>query len=238
MPNWVLAKINASNGVINALKNNEGEIDFNTVLPRPAIFEEFGEFIAFISESDLNSFIEHLNAKDKENGLEPLSERLAKTPIQELAKVASQAREYIECEAVTFVDKVLILDNAKDLALHTYCKLITGSSDPLDWSTDHWGTKWNASEVIIDDKYLEMQTAWGFPFPVIYELSKKFPDETISVDYADEDLGYNCGSFAVKNGEVISEYLNTDNVDYEVSRRFARELWGFDPDDEEEDDDE
>lgn len=232
MPNWVLAKINASNEVINALKNDKGEIDFNTVLPRPAIFKEFGEFIAIISENDLNRFIEHLNAKDKENGLEPLSERLAKTPIQELAKIASQIRENIEREAVTFVDKFLKLDNAKNLALHTYCKLTTGSSDPLDWSTEHWGTKWNASEVIIDDKYLEMQTPWGFPFPVIYELSKKFPDETISVEYADEDLGHNCGSFAVKNGEIISEYLNTDNVDYEVSRRFAAELWGYDPDEE------
>lgn len=203
--------------VINALKNDKGEIDFNTVLPRPAIFKEFGEFIPVILRSDLENLVKHLNAKDKENGLEPLSERLANTPADKLAEVEKQARESIEREAA-IIDKI----DAKDLALQAYCKLITGSSDPLDWSTEHWGTKWNATEVIIDDKYLEMQTAWGFPFPVIYELSKKFPDETISVEYADEDLGY-----------IISEYLNTDNVDYEVSRRFAAELWGYDPDEEE-----
>lgn len=231
MANWVLAKINASNEVINALKNNKGEIDFNTVLPRPDIFKEFGEFIPVILRSDLENLIKYLNAKDKENGLAPLNERLANTPADKLAEVEKQARENIEREAA-IIDKI----DAKDLALQAYCKLTTGSSDPLDWSTEHWGTKWNASEVIIDDKYLEMQTPWGFPFPVIYELSKKFPDETISVEYADEDLGYNCGSFAVKNGEIISEYLNTDNVDYEVSRRFAAELWGCDPDEEDEED--
>ena len=227
MANWVLAKINASNEVINALKNNEGEIDFNTVLLRPAIFNEFGEFIPVILRSDLENLIKHLNAKDKENGLEPLSERLANIPADKLAEFEKQTRESIEREAA-IIDKI----DAENLALQAYCKLTTGSSDPLDWSTKHWGTKWNASEVIIDDKYLEMQTPWSFPFPVIYELSKKFPDETISVDYADEDLGYNCGSFAVKNGEIVSEYLNTDNVDYEVSRRFACELWGRNPDEE------
>lgn len=227
MANWVLSKINASNEVINALKNDKGEIDFNTVLPRPAIFKEFGEFIPVILRSDLENLVKHLNAKDKENGLEPLSERLANTPADKLAEVEKQVRESIEREAA-IIDKI----DAKDLALQAYCKLTTGSSDPLDWSTEHWGTKWNASEIIIDDKYLEMQTPWNFPFPVICELSKKFPDETISVDYADEDLGYNCGSFAVKNGEVVSEYLNTDNVDYEVSRRFACELWGRNLDEE------
>lgn len=227
MANWVLSKINASNEVINALKNDKGEIDFNTVLLRPAIFKEFGEFIPVILRSDLENLVKHLNAKDKENGLEPLSERLANTPADKLAEVEKQVRESIEREAA-IIDKI----DAKDLALQAYCKLTTGSSDPLDWSTEHWGTKWNASEVIIDDKYLEMQTPWNFPFPVICELSKKFPDETISVDYADEDLGYNCGSFAVKNGEVVSEYLNTDNVDYEVSRRFACELWGRNLDEE------
>lgn len=227
MANWVLAKINASNEVINALKNNKGEIDFNIVLPRPDIFKEFGEFIPVILRSDLENLIKYLNAKDKENGLAPLNERLANAPADKLAEVEKQARENIEREAA-IIDKI----DAKDLALQAYCKLTTGSSDPLDWSTKHWGTKWNASEVIIDDKYLEMQTPWNFPFPVICELSKKFPDETISVDYADEDLGYNCGSFAVKNGEVVSEYLNTDNVDYKVSRRFACELWGRNIDEE------
>jgi len=34
---------------------------------------------------------------------------------------------------------------------------------------------------------------------------------------------------------IINDYLNTDNVEYEVSRRFACELWGFNPDDEEDD---
>lgn len=123
MPNWVLSKINASNEVINALKNDKGEIDFNTVLPRPAIFKEFGEFIPVILRSDLENLVKHLNAKDKENGLEPLSERLANTPADKLAEVEKQAREVIEREAA-IIDKI----DAKDLALQAYCKPFTQQS--------------------------------------------------------------------------------------------------------------
>ena len=63
---------------------------------------------------------------------------------------------------------------------------------------------------------------------MLIALSKKFPDVLIEVDYADEDLGYNCGSFELKNGEFES-VLEDDDMGYDKAFEFACELWGYDP---------
>jgi hypothetical protein len=78
-----------------------------------------------------------------------------------------------------------------------------------NWNTANWGTKWGAydTEVTIepDVAVVQFDTAWSHPFPVMKVLSQRFPDETLDVMYADEDLGFNCGAYSIKNGEVIEE---------------------------------
>lgn len=69
----------------------------------------------------------------------------------------------------------------------------------------NWGTKWNACKTIrISEDRVSFQTAWSHPEPIIKALSEKFPEDTILVAYADEDLGYNFGVYEIKNG-VITE---------------------------------
>lgn len=69
-----------------------------------------------------------------------------------------------------------------------------------NWNIDNWGTKWNAYKIASDDDYIQFNTAWSTPEPVIKALSEKFPDVEIRVEYADEDLGYNCGTYIYLNG--------------------------------------
>ena len=76
---------------------------------------------------------------------------------------------------------------------------------PMDWNRQTWGTKWNAYSQTIEDDILRFDTAWSHPTPVIAALSQKFPEEEIHVQYADEDLGSNCGEYIIKNGEVIQK---------------------------------
>ena len=57
--------------------------------------------------------------------------------------------------------------------------------------------------------------------PVFVELSKRLKDVEISVDYADEDIGCNCGSLLIVNGEVSE--CEPDNP-----RKFACDMWGYD----------
>ena len=109
-------------------------------------------------------------------------------------------------------------------------KPTTGLPDWYSWCCDHWGTKWNACEPQTTDWGFTFNTAWSTPLPVIEALSKKFPTVAFSVEFADEDLGNNCGIYTYENGERTYEEFGT----YE----FACDLWGYKPEPEEEEEEE
>jgi hypothetical protein len=79
-----------------------------------------------------------------------------------------------------------------------------GYADWYGFACAEWGTKWNAYDVNIEDDSIQFDTAWATPEPVIARLSTMFPDATITVNFADEDVGYNCGIYAYRNGERVS----------------------------------
>lgn len=90
------------------------------------------------------------------------------------------------------------------------------------WRTANWGTKWNAYEVTDAYTHFVFQTAWSTPDPVIQALSQQFPAYTFYVEYADENIGCNCGTYTYINGELVGET-------YE-DRTFALALWGWEED--------
>lgn len=83
------------------------------------------------------------------------------------------------------------------------------AANPNNWYTvqiDRWGTKWNAYGIERNsDTEIEFETAWSHPLPVIKALTEKFPEDVISVKYADEDLGSNFGQYTAKNGEFVQQ---------------------------------
>lgn len=96
------------------------------------------------------------------------------------------------------------------------------ASNWYDWCWDNWGTKWNADEPYWEgDNFVSFNTAWNTPTPVYQRLSELFPDVTFMVEYADEDLGNNCGTIEY-DGENF--FVNEEN-----SLEFACEVWGYDP---------
>jgi hypothetical protein len=83
-----------------------------------------------------------------------------------------------------------------------------GHCDWYGWQTANWGTKWNAyDQYSNDDAVIEFNTAWSTPYNLLVNLSKKYPQVTFEVEYADEDFGYNVGKFVLLNGEVIDENI-------------------------------
>lgn len=86
---------------------------------------------------------------------------------------------------------------------------------PMDFQRDLWGTKWNAYSQEIDTEFLKFETAWSHPLNVIVVLSLAFPEETIVVRYADEDLGHNLGYYSILNGEI------THRVEFEAGSEKA-----------------
>lgn len=96
-----------------------------------------------------------------------------------------------------------------------------GADNWYDWSVKNWGTKWNTDSVRkVSPQVVEFDTAWATPEPLIKALSEKY-HTTVSVCYADEDLGSNCGEYEYKDGEKVLDEVG----DYD----FACEVWGFDP---------
>lgn len=89
------------------------------------------------------------------------------------------------------------LDNIRDY----------GHKDWYSWSNTNWGTKWNAYSQNSDEgsNEIEFETAWSTPYPVIEALSCKFPEAVISMRYADEDFGHNCGEYTFHAGNIVEE---------------------------------
>ena len=98
-----------------------------------------------------------------------------------------------------------------------------GAKDWYDWSRYNWGTKWDACDVEVETAPCEIklvfETAWNTPVPVFNAIAKKFPTLAISVEYADEDLGYNCGTIVYEDGEMYGET--------EGDEEFASDIWGL-----------
>ena len=81
-----------------------------------------------------------------------------------------------------------------------------------DWNCENWGTKWEASEPVLNnegDGFLiyVFQTAWSpLSLELLREFSEKFPTLTFKHDY-EEEQGWG-GEAEVENGDVthFSEY--------------------------------
>ena len=96
-----------------------------------------------------------------------------------------------------------------------------GCDNWYDWSILNWGTKWNAHDYHRIDKYtFAISTAWSTPEPFIKALSRKYNCE-VSVKYADEDIGNNCGSYTYFEGELDDEWAPDD------PKKFAEDLWEY-----------
>lgn len=75
---------------------------------------------------------------------------------------------------------------------------------------------------------LNFWTAWAPPHPVLQMLSEQYPELEIFHEWADEDIGMNCGRREYKSGDLIYEYY----PEGDEATAFACELWGLDPSEE------
>ena len=81
------------------------------------------------------------------------------------------------------------------------------------WSCDHWGSPWDAVDFCpLDpergDSTMTFSTAWSPVSLVVAELSRRFPNQTITYRWAEnENLGMNVGEMVLKGGAVLSELI-------------------------------
>lgn len=208
MPNHVTNKVRAPSHVLKSLINESGRIDFNTILPFAGQFPW--------------------------NGIDCAAEEAAQVitaqPLDDHPLIASlQRSNRSRVDALTLSDEgfeqfIQMLRNKRSC----------GHFHTMDFARDAWGTKWNAYDQVIDldAGELSFDTAWSCPMPVLKELSKRHPDEEITVRYADEDLGSNCGTMTLKAGEATSSDVadhwgEMSEQDQQKWTAWARDLKGW-----------
>lgn len=98
------------------------------------------------------------------------------------------------------------------------------------WRVANWGVKWDVFDVNIrrindTEIAINFKTPWNTPACAIVELSRKFPHANIRVKYADEDIGSNCGWYALCKGDFVDDsYPSKGNAAID----FACNIWGYD----------
>lgn len=105
-----------------------------------------------------------------------------------------------------------------------------GAPTWYEWSITNWGTKWNAYGYEEGTDYsacdeLTFQTAWSAPHPILRKLSEMFPEIVFKHQWADEDIGMNCGERCYLSGEIIDEFI-PEGI---RATEFALEVWDYDP---------
>jgi hypothetical protein len=89
-----------------------------------------------------------------------------------------------------------------------------------DWNIENWGTKWNAYDFDYETpkNILVWRTAWSDVRGLIKKLSLKFANIEFLYDWADEDIGHNCGRTIIKNGEAfVNDLEQGSRQAYEMS---------------------
>lgn len=98
-----------------------------------------------------------------------------------------------------------------------------GAPTWYDWRIDHWGTKWDAygyeqGKDYSRAKELRFLTAWSAPHPILQKLSELYPSLEITHQWADEDIGFNCGIAVYRAGEQTELEVKQDD-------ELANQLW-------------
>lgn len=225
MPNYVLNKIeltgniNAISAMLGKIQNDvygKGTIDFMKIIPRSKDLDiEAGS----CTYRGIRRIEELMEDYAKANDLDPKSVKyddISENYITEYRK------EHPEVEKDEW--------NLGEKAIRNREKY--GAPTWYEWDIQNWGSKWNACGYCEDTDYsrntdyLEFETAWSAPIPVIEKLAKDYPDVTFIHRWADEDLGYNCGIIGYENGR---QFIPTTPDAYLDDFEFACEVWGYDP---------
>ena len=151
---------------------------------------DFSKIVPMPEELDVTSGIEAEIAKDEVEG----------RPMPDYRK----DREY---------DRALVERCKENIRKH-------GHPTWYEWSVENWGTKWNAyTQRVIEPGIVEFQTAWGCPLAFLKALAARFPEVEFVVQYADEDLGVNCGTLTFRDGELAAEEHPHGNAAEEFASR-------------------
>jgi hypothetical protein len=214
MPNHIINILYIEKGTVEEVlkikqaiagKDDEGAmaIDFNKIIAMP---EYLHKTISPMSNTTTDLIVDYDKLEDKSP--EKIKQFIRKHfPIEDLIGSTNEEKQQ------------------EFNALRGYIE--TGCTNWYDWAIQNWGTKWNAYNTI-DNCYSSIQfdTVWSTPAPVMLLLSEMFPEQVFRIEYADENIGQNCGSYSYQGGELLDPIDSFETQ--EETCEFACNVQGYD----------
>ena len=85
-------------------------------------------------------------------------------------------------------------------------KKLYGKNNWYDWNCNNWGTKWDCTDVILEDNSNQVEyyfnTAWSPPIQWLEKTSIKYPNIIFSIEYSEGGCDF-WGIEVYKNGELL-----------------------------------
>jgi hypothetical protein len=166
--------------------DNNPQLDFNTVVPMPAVLRDSDES----TDATLGYELLIGHTMPSQRGLGFNQSILAMKWVEEYKlQTIEELEHHLRLKQP---ERHFDAMHAGYSAL--MCLLQTGYSSWYNWSIDNWGTKWGAyqyEEVERRDGVFEFvfQTAWSVPEPVFEKLAEKWPG--LEIDIVSFDEGWN-----------------------------------------------
>lgn len=198
MPNHITSILTAPAHVLAALKGAESAVDFNTLIPMPeglhkAISDGYADFVHLVfGLVDLSPppMPDGPSRLFSPGGMAAATAQLKLSNVIRSIKGGGLAK----CTDEQFENVMLMMRNQRQHGATTW----------YEWALEKWGTKWNAYSIEEREGCLKFETAWSPPHPVIEFLAKQFPGEKILHQWADEDIGHNCGTRTYEEGRCLT----------------------------------
>ena len=206
-----------------------GTLDFNKLIPMPpSLMIEAGSS----TEQGIEIYLTAINPNAPDYDLPKMPEDEFKKLVSDLnaERRFTLYKPYLSEEEVQKYTRYSSFGKLADMGKQAINNMINyGATTWYDWSIKNWGTKWNSYDSWKgDDKGFQFSTAWSAPHPVLDALAKKYPDVRITHEWADEDIGQNCGRCEFENGECVYDW---EPDSHKEALEFATGIWGDTPED-------
>lgn len=233
-----------------ALINEEGQVDFNLVIPQPKELNISSGSYSY--DKNLDSKV-RLETLDKgclayiecllQDRLEPIlrsvyNDTISQQKFTEVVLDESLNNPYFDRTGLEdFFNTYESEEESEKFVKDCMTTMIKGyfnlnrfgTIDWYDWSIQNWGTKWNAQDTEIVERNSERTgkelviyfiTAWSYPMEVLAKLGEKF---NFTVTWADELISDNAGVATAKDGNFEELYFS-DSDDYSEDECYVLSL--------------
>lgn len=221
MPNHITNELTASPSVLDFMRSEESEFDFNRIAPMPEILRKNEPSCAVKDWAMLatgKTSVRELSRPTpdplqafKAGNFGAATERLHQANLIRLLTEGPFPKDFSDEDWESF------------LLCLSAIRTCGGIPSWYEWAIENWGTKWNAYEVSRkSERVVVFQTAWSMPGKIIQALSDKFqPGEPMRIRWADEDFGYNVGIFTITSDSVEGGPLENNSKE---AKELALEL--------------